>query len=208
MLVLLGLFFKFLNSISFFKMISLKKRKGKLNGELFLKFLEEDRFVMVCHANDMHLDTVLPLKKNLNQIDFQLKFLKRKVVLHFFDKFHKYNAVQKLLNGSLVIIFPKNKQNVRVDVFHLMKQQKKMILLGFYLNRFYLFQKGYKIISQIQHFEQKDLSLLTAQYKCLAISDILKTYHSQFVSFLQIERFIHLKKGYDLSSEKAGPQDK
>lgn len=164
--------------------LSLRKRKGIYHGEFVFDFLKQKQFFIICHANSMQLETYLPLRTELEKIDFSFKFLKRKTVLNYFDKhsistfskkndekqtedstfLSKKNALQKfdknLFNGSIAIIYPKKQNNVHIKIFEIVENaisksmqnsniaNQKLIMLGFFLNDFYLISKGKKIFNK------------------------------------------------------------
>lgn len=137
------------------KFLSLRKRKGIYHGEFILNFLNKNQFFIVCHTNDMHLETYLPIRRDFKNLDFKLKFIKRSTVLQFFDKVHTYELLQNVLNGSVAIIYPLREDKVHVNIFDTIETNKldqKIIMLGFFLNDFYLISKGKKVFDNAKRY--------------------------------------------------------
>ena len=197
---------------------SLKKRKGTYHGEFVFDFLKQKQFFIICHTNSMQLETYLPLRNELKKIDFNLKFLKRKTVLNYFDQqnnIKKSNSkterkdkefakkpfksqLQDVFNGSIAIIYPKrfsrSSNNVNIRIFEIIEttisktmkkngstkekglvhgihiSNQKLIMLGFFLNDFYLISKGKKIFNK----SASNLSYETNGKTIESVSNILK----------------------------------
>lgn len=128
----------------------LKKRKGIFYGNLLFNFLKRNEFFLVCHTNEMQLETFRPIRQQLSGINYEFKFLKRKTILNYFDQKQSYNLLTKCLNGSLAVIFLKDKTNFNVALFSLLKKYKAIIVLGFFLDDFYFVSKGEKTILNLQ----------------------------------------------------------
>jgi len=203
--------------------ISLRKRKGIYHGEFVFDFLKQKQFFIICHTNSMQLETYLPLRNELKKIDFNLKFLKRKTVLNYFDQKNKtafflkkdqfyenssntLNKLKNVFNGSIAIIYPhcsSSSNNVDIRIFEIIEttisksmnlnsptkekgqgmhgSNQKLIMLGFFLNDFYLISKGRKIFNQNASNSSYDtINLLsplplTKQTKTIeSVSNILK----------------------------------
>jgi hypothetical protein len=195
--------------------ISLRKRKGIYHGEFVFDFLKQKQFFIICHTNSMQLETYLPLRNELKKIDFNLKFLKRKTVLNYFDKKNKtndnssntLNKLQNVFNGSIAIIYPNNSSssnNVDIRIFEIIEttisksmnlnsptkekgtvamshgmhgSNQKLIMLGFFLNDFYLISKGKKIFNKnaSNPYYGTNSKHLTNQKKSIeSVSNILK----------------------------------
>jgi ribosomal protein L10 len=200
------------------KKLSLKKRKGIYQGEFISNFLKKNKFFIICHTNDMQLETYLPIRNEFDHLDFKLKFLKRNTILNFFDKFQNIdNSSQKnlkqVLNGSIAIIYPKKTNKVHIKIFDAILgnpdffltemartklkknyvpstiKQQNIVMLGFFLKNFYLISKG-------QHIFKKYSKSL--DFNPLTETNLFKITNTAKVSSLFLTIASLFKKFYDV----------
>lgn len=165
--------------------MSLKKRKGIFYGKIIYNFIEENQFFALCHTNEMHIDTYIPIRKEFNNLNFGLKFIKRKAILNFFDKKSKYNIIKNFLNGSVAVIYVKKKEIININLFTIIKRYKPLILLGFYINNFYLISKGEKIIDKLKKKYPQIKNIFECSKKVKGL-DFLEIFNSLFLKLSNV----------------------
>lgn len=182
---------------------SLKKRKGTYHGEFVFDFLKQKQFFIICHTNSMQLETYLPLRSELKKIDFNLKFLKRKTVLNYFDQHSSIKAtpaigLENVFNGSIAIISPKSVSTpIPITIFETIETTigkssssllggQKLIMLGFFLSDFYLISKGKRIFSK-NSSSHKEKSIESVS-NILKVSSIFLTLTSLIQKFYKLSQ--------------------
>lgn len=162
-------------------MTFVKKRKGKYYGELIWNFLDEKNknhdVFFLCHGNDMHLETCLPIRKEISNIHFGFRFLKRRPILKFFDEKNDLKSINILINGSLLLLYPKKKKIMDFNIFQIISKQQNLSFLGIFWKRFYLIFDLFRIFSQLGIFDIKNKGK-----NLFEITNLLK-----FFSFMKIK---------------------
>jgi hypothetical protein len=132
----------------------------------------------------MHLETCLPIRKEINEIHFGFRFLKRKPVLKFFDEKNDFKSINLLINGSLLLLYPKKKEVIDFSVFQILSKQHNLSFLGIFWNKFYLIFDFLKIFSKLRIFEMKEkkknLFEITNLLKCFSFIKIKFYFSSCF----------------------------
>ena len=114
--------------------MKLRLQKGQYFNHLLLSFIKKDNIIFLCHANNMSTDFILKLKKELKNINFNMKFFKKKPLL---ESFNKISSDYQILNGSLLVIYSNDPLNVNSNIFKILNNNTDLILLTTIWNKPY-----------------------------------------------------------------------